>query len=376
MKKIKEFISWVIAAGGLIVSIIGLASRSDFGKCVVFTVIIIDSLILVSLGIYVTMSYLKNRTALEKKDKEISEERHNLKDLEIKFNNQKKAYLSMNSSWNAVANTLQVYLTRLFDLTYESMDGTEAIKKEEADMLIHNYKMTEVKSKTVKMASEKDEKIAKDLYDDYKRFLSDVLGKTQDNVEKYLQLKGYDLEVSVTIKQLIKPAPLSKQAEYTSEPCIYTAFRDSKTWKKRIRKEVVQKLYTLNKNSDFIHCLTRGYYVFNNKNRNSRDYSNENTEFDKYYNCGATTLVSSPQGNLDNFVYGFIACDVLNTLYGNVEIMDTEVTTILETAAHVIAAYFDSIDFNWPFCQISDAYSSFWEMLNDNYVNKCAIKQY
>lgn len=54
------------------------------------------------------------------------------------------------------------------------------------------------------MAKEKDDKISKALYDDYKRFLSNILNKTQNNIENYTKTKGYDFELSIAIKQFIK----------------------------------------------------------------------------------------------------------------------------------------------------------------------------
>lgn len=370
LKWIKEYLSWVVAVVGLILSAIGMAKESVFATSVVYLIIIMNSLILIALGAYAVLLHLVNKAKIEQKDNQIEKEKHNVEKLEIQCNEHRKTQRYTNSNWNSVLGTLQVFINRLYNLTVESLDGTDAIKQEEHDMLIHGYKMPEVQEKTVKMAKEKDAKIAKDLYDDYKRFLRDVLSKTQDNVERYLKLNGYDLEVSVTIKQLIEPDLLSNQNEYTSKACVYTAFRDSKTWTKRIRKEVAQKLYTINKNADFVHCLSKEYYIFNNKKRNSLDYSNENAEFDKYYNCGATTLICSPKGNLDRKLYGFLACDVLNLTYQGDEIIDEEVATILGTAAFAIGIYFDNIDYSWIFCQIADTYDSFWEMIFNCYVNK------
>lgn len=361
--KIKEFLSWVIAVGGLTTSIFWLANDSGFTKGVVYLIIIIDSLVLIGLGIYAAITYYMNKTAVEEKEREVLNGRHEIEKLTVSYSGQKKAYLSLSANCNYMVSTLQLFLNRLYDLTLQSLDGTEAIQKEEIDMQKHGYDKHEIELKTITMAKEKDDKISKELYDDYKRFLSNILSKTQNNIENYLKTKGYDFEVSIAIKQLIKPALLTEQEKYTSQPYVYTAFRDSRTWLNKKRKEVAQRKYTINKNSDFIHCLSQGYYIFNNKTRDSRDYCNENTEFDLSYNCGTTTLISSPKEDSDKYIYGFLACDVLNNKYGEAMIMDVEIANFLETAAHIISVYFDNIDFNWVFCQISERYNTFWQMV-------------
>src|SRR5699024_279044 len=79
---IKEIISWIISVGGLIVGIIGLATKSEFGKTVVYTIIIIDSLLLVLLGIYSVLFYLKNRNQLNEKEMTIIRRDHIIEDQE------------------------------------------------------------------------------------------------------------------------------------------------------------------------------------------------------------------------------------------------------------------------------------------------------
>ncbi|MCB6203538.1 hypothetical protein [Extibacter muris] len=365
---IKDIISWVIAVGGLVVGIIGLVSKSDFEKKVVYTVIIIDSLILIGLGIYMAVAYYDKRLIIKEKDNNILKCKHKLEELEINHSEQTRAYLLLGANCNYMVSTLQKFLNRLYDLTQRSLDGTDSIKKQESDMRDHGYSEKEITQKTIAMAQEKEDNISNDLYDDYKRFLSNILGKTQDNIEKYLKTKGYDLDVSITIKQLLEPVFQNGDIDYMSKPYVYTAFRDSKTWMKKIRKEVAQRKYTINKNSDFIHCLSKGYYIFNNKTTDSKDYCNENSEFDKYYNCGMTTMIYSPKEKSDRYIYGFLACDVMNDKYANEEILDAEITNFLDIAAYIISIYFDNIDFNWVFCKISDRYKTFWNMVYSKYL--------
>lgn len=90
MKLIEKFLSWIVAVGGLILSIIGISTKSDFGKQLVYLMIIMDTLILVCLGVYVTISYYKNRTIVEKKDKIILNNEHVIEKKGIEYEEQKR----------------------------------------------------------------------------------------------------------------------------------------------------------------------------------------------------------------------------------------------------------------------------------------------
>ncbi len=359
---IKEIISWIISVGGLIVGIIGLATKSEFGKTVVYTIIIIDSLLLVLLGIYSVLFYLKNRNQLNEKEMTIIRRDHIIEDQENILRCYEKANRLLTSNYNYMISTLQKFLNRWQDVVKQAVIDTEDLEQEEGSLKKHGYSDGEIETKVITIAKQRQAIIVKNLYDDYKRFLSNILKKTQENIESYLSLKNYEFEVSVTIKQNITPFYLSDAEKYISQPCIYTAFRDSRTWARKVRNESSRKRFRMKENSDFMHCLTQGYYIFNNKTRESKDYLNENKEFDKYYNCGVTTILASNKEDQQKLVYGFIACDILNDKSNDDKIMNDEIAMILQTAAHIITAYFDSINDKWFMCQIQEP---FWEIIFD-----------
>lgn len=83
---------------------------------------------------------------------------------------------------------------------------------------------------------------------------------------------------------------------------------------------------------------------------------------------GMTTMIYSPKEKSDRYIYGLLACDVMNDKYANDEILDAEITNFLDIAAYIISIYFDNIDFNWVFCKISDRYRTFWNMVYSKYL--------
>lgn len=364
---VEKYLSWIIAVGGLGLSAYGLLGGNQFTNIVVYLMIVLDTLILLGLGIYIGVSCLRNNKMNEESKRKEEQQKREIESLEVEIEKQKKAFLILESNDNYIIRTLHKFLERLYGLTDEVFDEIENIKNEENEMKNHNYTDEEIENKIVALTKEKNEKFSAVMYDDYKRFLSNILSKTQESIEIYLQTKGYEFEVSVTIKQFIKPCDLNGNKDYITKPYVYTAFRDSRTWGRKIRNEVAEKLYIVEKNSDFIHCMSQGYFIFNNKSISSRDYCNENTEFDKHYNCGVTTLIASPKGK-KKIGYGFLACDVLNKKHLNEEIMDSTVAQILDTTSDVIVTYFDNIDFNWFLCQVSEEFASFWEMVYKNYL--------
>lgn len=363
---IKEYMSWIFAAGGLVLSAYGLTNNSRFTHNIIYIVIIIDSLIVLGLGVYIAMAYFHNTKMEEETQRAALSQEKAMEEMKVKLKGQENAFATLSFNDNYIVSTLHKFLHRLYELTDKCLSEIEKIRQEEITMKKHNYSDEEIEEKIVSLAKDKNKEISISLYDDYKRYLSNLLSKTQESIEQYLVTKGFECRVSLTIKQFLEPCGIR---DYDiSKPCIYTAFRDSRTWGRKIRNEVAQRMYTIGDNSDFSHCLLKGYYIFNNKTRDSKDYSNENIEFDKYYNCGVTTLIFTTDGNQEKKIYGFLACDTLNEKYKNCDIMDQEIAQILNTVAYMIAIYFDNIDFNWDIIQVSPQFGSFWKAVYEEFL--------
>ena len=82
--------------------------------------------------------------------------------------------------------------------------------------------------------------------------------------------------------------------------------------------------------------------------------------------------------NQKEIIYGFLACDVLNTDSSR-EVIDYNVATILSFSADILASYFDNIGYNWYFLEVSPEYSTFWNIVQSvlfcncfwNYISLC-----
>lgn len=367
LNTIKNYFSWFIAILGLIFSIIGLVQGDSMEATVVYIIVIINSIVLIGLGVYLVVSYFYNQARSEEQENKIlslSKEKDSEKE---KSDLIYKAYVVHTEDGLYLTTSLRDFLQRLYSLTEKCFVEIENIKSEEKQMREHMYSDDEIEEKIIALGKEKNRNICANLYDSYKRFLSNILTKTQSQIESYLRSRGYDLEVSLTLKMLIDP--VQKQDLCENVPNVYTAFRDSRTWNKRIRKEVAEKLFTIEKNTDFIHCITHGTYIFNNKSGDNRDYFNENTEFYKFYNSGITALISSENKNNENdIIYGFLACDILNDKYPGKEIMDNNIAMMLRNTSCLLSIYFDNIEYNWPLLEAAPEFSSFWKMVYNEYL--------
>ena len=142
------------------------------------------------------------------------------------------------------------------------------------------------------------------------------MNRLKEMVEGYLQGKGFDLSVSTALKLVIDPGELSCLAEQGAKHNVFTAFRDTKTYESRERVEMPPKLYSVNRNSDFVYCANgKSFYIFNaSESKNAYDYQNENERCSQFYNAGVTVTVRSEGSELagPSIIYGFLACDVLN----------------------------------------------------------------
>lgn len=365
--KIPSFISWIINIASLIVGVYGVATGSKFATNIIYLMIIINSLILISLGFYMANIHFQKLNLIKENERNQLQYEAMNNELRMKIENQENAFFTLEANDNYMIATLNKFLNDLFNLTEVSSESIDSIQNEEIDMRAHGYNDDEIERKIVLLAKQKNDRISEKIYDDYKRFLRNILDKVQENIESYLRAKGYCFKVSVTIKLLVEPKGQDEKG-YIDEKNVYTAFRDNRTWSQKERNEVEHKLYVIRANSDFVQCLSRGHYIFNNKSRDSHDYDNENKDFDKHYNSGVTTLLYSKKQHEDKKIYGFLACDILNTIYKNDEIMDVRVAQMLDTAAYTIAVYFDNAEYNWYLCQGSTEYSTFWQMVYNRHL--------
>ena len=191
--------------------------------------------------------------------------------------------------------------------------------------------------------SEERKAIESELIELYNRFIINVINLTRDSIEEYLSTKGCNVPVSIALKQLDEPTQYNKIDDKKDN--IYTAFRDSKTYRSKTRNETWQKSFCIRKNSDFMSSIEKDYYIFNYVNKTFLEnglYLNENNNFYEYYNSGVTCTIYSCVEK-ERTLYGFLACDSLldNKIQKKCgqNIYDYNVANMMMATAHIIAIF-------------------------------------
>lgn len=181
------------------------------------------------------------------------------------------------------------------------------------------------------------------LLDVYKRYSSNLLNYLVKLEEAYLLVKGYNMQVSATIKLFNRP--YFSDGDSRKEIHVYTAFRDKYTYEKK-QREIGEELYTIDGNVDFVHCLKKDHFIINNAKKDSDNYMNEHTDFDRYYNCAIVVAIRTklPGNRFKHF--GYLCCDCLSQ-QDEEEIFDTQSANLLFAIAKQYATYLDTLDANW-----------------------------
>jgi len=190
-----------------------------------------------------------------------------------------------------------------------------------------------------------------DLYRHYNDYLKSIIEDTKKILEESLTLKGYQLPVAITLKLLSK---VLIDTNNRNEVKVFTAFRNYEVYIEHIR-EVGEKDFAIDLNTDFSTCLFKDYFIKNNVKKTDKDYSNEHTDFDQYYNCTITVPIRLDCEGVRNF-FGYLCCDVLNKEYGDETIFDGREANILSLSAFNIAMFLDNIN-------------GFWEQVLGRYLN-------
>lgn len=205
------------------------------------------------------------------------------------------------------------------------------------------------------------------MLDEYSRFVCSLINRTQDMIESYLDGKGMPIDVSVTLKLFVYPDSADRVVSSGGQANLFTAYRDTRTYESGDRNENPPRLYTINRNSDYIHCINgHNYYTFNNNNDSDiSGYANENEGYSRFYNSGVTVLVESRSTDLTrsatpSVVYGFLACDALNLSYSSEKLMDDNVASIMMTMGAMIGSYCNYLEYVWVLADLELSYGTVW----------------
>lgn len=326
--KVGGIIEWVVNLSGLILSVVSFVKNEiEIGWKIVLGLVIFNSIFLISISIYETLIYKKS------------------KKIEDKIGNSLKASKSLNDKISfyfkfliATFDDLTIRMQRSNEKYYSSKDLAEKIQCE------YDVKEGSVAENIASLSSNIDDDYKKEMIDLFNRFLSNVTVKLKDTLETYLREKGCSLEVSISVKQFIKKNNTPKTIDDFG---VITIFRDAETYSKN-KRETKRKIYSINKNTDFLHCLYYPCYLKNNINPNDTTYNNEHEGFSEFYNCTIVVPIRRDYKDMMHF-FGYLTCDILNDDLSRNNLLDDKMAEVMSTTANIIGMFYDKIDEYWRY---------------------------
>lgn len=135
-------------------------------------------------------------------------------------------------------------------------------------------------------------------------------------------------------------------------------------------REIGDRIYSIDGNVDFVHCLIKDQFIMNNASKDSESYMNEHIDFDTYYNCAIVVAIKSKLADGSYKFLGYLCCDCLNKNAG-IEIFDMQSAQILFALAQQYATFLETLAVNWESRveEINDISQEFLQMIYSKLVN-------
>ncbi|MBQ4105292.1 MAG: hypothetical protein IJC86_02765 [Clostridia bacterium] len=341
--KITKIISWLINIAGLVLAILSfINSEADLGWFVVLSIVILNSIFLIVVSIYETLIYKKG-AAIEKK---LSHEKNTeISNLELALKINEDLTEKLRYYYKYIISTLNKFTTQLCAVNSKLAKSRKSIEDLLDEYESKGEKIDEKVERFVielKQTSEQDYK--RSMMKEYNHFLSNITNKLKFILDASLKSKNCILETSISIKQFNR---IVTDPTNISDVTVITTFRDSQAYSQG-KREIGVTTYCINKNTDFIYCLSHPYFIKNNIKASDRSYDNENLSFLKSYNC--TIVVPIKYAYPDcNHIYGYLTCDILNDDFTKDNLLDEKMAEIMEATANIIGTYFDNMDYQWEY---------------------------
>ena len=353
--KIFNWTSFAVGILGIIITVISLTSPSDAGWIVALVVIVLNNVWLIASIIY--ESYVTYKV------KEVSNNAHKDKDdyenkirveQERRVAAEEKIILCKKSNseytvkllyyFEFVCETLNKYSTRLLEVNYKYSEDDSNV--DTFDNLLPNdiLSSSNVGNHLTNLKVINRKTYENSMKREFNHFLKDITDQLRIILEFHLLEKGISLPVSIAVKQYNKIVNYPDDLVGVS---VITTFRDHQTYSQGER-EIGTKEYSINNNSDFVHCLNKPWFIKNNMTDDDTNYSNENSDYLKYYNCTIVVPIKYEYSDKCH-IFGYLACDTLNQDLSITNIFDNKAAQIMQITANIIAAYFDSMDFQWAY---------------------------
>lgn len=367
-----EVIGWLIGVVGILSSIFGATKTEANGFGAVFLIMLVTELVLVVMWAYCLVlkwqyksdinGYEQHIQLLHKENEEyivqIQDEKQHYQDRNEEV---QKIVSSISSNFKNLCKTHNEFLAKIPSIIDKSLSILDVMErgKVEDDNLI--------RGEIVRAQKE----FRGTIYSEYKRYTRNFLDAVVGIQQAQLDLKGIKKEVSVTVKLFDTPYyPNSSRRENI---VVYTAFRDKRTYDIGDR-EVGEKVFCIDENSDFTYCLRRDYFIMNNLQRDSSNYSNENKEFFTHYNCTVVVPIRAKVHNQPYRYFGYLCCDCLNE--SDDEVFDKKSAQFLFSMAQIYATYLDALDVSFQDrkSELDDNQENIFEIIKAQTIDMKIIK--
>ena len=361
-----KVLEWIVSLVGLVLGVVALTWSSSIETIVLLGLIVVDVAVVfilgvmsqVGKGIYETKTQLAT-IEFEDYERDLEEEVARLtNNLEsVKKEKEEEVHAKSESTalileqMEILARYKQEALNSLSEIMIDWSDKTDRIYQHEADMRheADGEDLCTQYEEYVKSALRTEtERTRKAFFARHRQFLGHAVGALQQSIESYLRGKKLEYQVSVAVKLFMFPSTDEDMIAQSSERNIFTGFRDQRSWNSIRQRSFPAQVYSVAGNTDFSYSLrNRRAFVFNNE-RKSESYENESTSFPIHYNCGATACISCPLPNEPDaqWCYGFIACDLKNSVEGK-EPIDEAIAHMMECVAHILGIYYDRLEDMW-----------------------------
>lgn len=342
MGKVSKILSWFFNIAGLVLAVLSFINNdTDLGWGIVLAIVIFNSLFLIGITIYETLLY-KNGAKIE--EKITFEKNSEISRLESELARSNDLADKLRYYYKYIISSLNKFTTRLCEVNSKYTQSKENLQKL-IDEYVADEKNDNVIEKFAKNQKETSEKeYRKSMVKEFNHFLANVTNKLKFILDTSLRGKGYSLETSISVKQFSR---IVVDPQDVSDVSVITTFRDNQTYSQG-KREIGSIQYSINKNTDFIYCLSHPYFLKNNIRQDDKTYDNEHKGFLEYYNCTIVVPITYEYPDYTH-IYGYLTCDILNEDSSKDNILDDKMAEIMETTANVIGTYFDSMDFQWEY---------------------------
>lgn len=369
--KISNILSWFFNILGLVLAIVSfIKNDADLGWGVVLSIVIFNSLFLIVVSIYESLLFKRGVEMEEEISQKtanlINELNGNYSQLDDRYRHSIIQRDKLRLYYKCAISTLNKFSTQLLYVNYK-LEQT-------------NEKIDSVASKAQNQDSDFESRIKSlkdDAYYEYERsmvkqfnqFLSDIIKELKIILDFALELKGCKLECSISVKQFNRIVFVSNGIPTSSSDVkVITTFRDWQTYSQG-KREIGQKVYSVNKNTDFVYCLSHPYFLKNNILDSDRTYDNEHKGFLEYYNCAIVVPIKCTYPDSDH-IFGYLTCDILNPDFTQNDLLDDKMAEVMEATANIMGLYFDDMDYQWEYVLDDDFLDIIFKLKNRTPLSK------